>query len=70
MAIPVRLTVAISGENKFTVEMAPNEGRIIINCLNETLREIRSSEYQTRMGIGFGVEKATQIISGIEATLK
>ena len=56
-----------NGEDEYRLTLTPAEGRIFINCMNETIREL-GSEFATRMGAE--VDEIKGVIASLEAALK
>ncbi len=57
-----------TGDREFRMTLAPVEVHIFISCMNETIKQIRASEYPTRMGAE--VEEIKAVIASLEAALK
>jgi hypothetical protein len=62
------MQITKTADNEFRVQLTFDESRILINCMNTSLQEIMTSEFQTRTGSYPDEIKA--ISSAMEAALK
>lgn len=57
-----------TGDDDYSMTLAPAEGRIFINCMKATFDGIGEREYPTRMGATRA--QIEQVIASLEAALK
>jgi len=38
-------------DGNFSIRIMPEEGRVLVNCMIESIKEIPQSEFQTRVGV-------------------
>ena len=55
------------GEDVFRMTLSSAEARILVNCMNETIKQIGTREYATRMSAN--IDQIRTLISALETAL-